>query len=248
MDEGNEEKEPEVKKNLYVIIKSSKEIKKSYSKTKETEMGTYKIIIANDAKTASEKVTKYLGETKADNIVVDAHGIRFTSGGVDSGNRGISTRPGVPKGQIHRGNVTQYLRSDQTKNENTQSQNEDVASLETMFNRVEEGGNFVFMNCNLGDDEKLMKALNRLSGGKITLYANKENTPAMMADGKIQLWTGKTPLSRTNGKFSIDEGWVKINSKIGLIKLKDQAGLSGSIYLNPLSNGNGIEETKTKAK
>ena len=156
-------------------------------------MGTFQVITASDIEQAAEKVSMYLGSAKADTIILDMHGITYT--GKDR--RELWLSPDISnKDATGALEIDNFLNVDKTKNSNSENQNNDVKALKDIFSNTKEGGKFVFMACNIADDRKLMSRLVDLSENRIRLYMNADNTPSIISRGKVQLWTGRSPLSR----------------------------------------------------
>lgn len=123
-----------------------------------------------------------------------------------------------------------------------QIQNDDIKALKELFSRTKEGGTFVLMACNIADDENLRTALFKLSEKRLILYMNTDNTPSLVVKGKVQLWTGKTPLSVAKDKtIKVEEGWYHL-TKEGTSPLRLLEGLKGSIYIDPRQGKEAINE------
>ncbi len=97
------------------------------------------------------------------------------------------------------------------------------------------------MACNIADDRKLMFRLVDLSENRISLYMNADNTPSIVSRGKVQLWTGKSPLSIVKLKLKFEEGWYRfINGEKKAIN--STGGKTGSIYIDPRKGKDAINE------
>ena len=240
-------------KNLFIIIKSDDEIQLDYYTTLETSMGSYHIILSNDIEQAYSEAAKYLGDTKAENIVVDMHGVTYVTTNPDNSttdtpdNRALLTSPNEsqPANRIDQKEIENYLLNKQANN--TLGQNNDVKALEGLFGLVQDGGNFVFGTCKTGDDIGIMSACADLAGCRINLYFNKDSTPIIIMGGQVQIWTGKTPLSvqsEGDAHIKIDEGWTKITTGDAYIDLINLKGNSGSIFLDSRENQEAVQVDK----
>ncbi|MDX9697825.1 MAG: RHS repeat-associated core domain-containing protein, partial [Bacteroidales bacterium] len=227
--EGLEKQNSNIKKNIYVIIKSTEEINESYYNTSEIVMGTFKIIVANSIMEASEKIINYMGDNTIDNIIFDMHGSVYEN----DIKRGLLVRPNDNE-NINTESIGNFVFH---KERNTQAQNDDVQAIQNIFKKIKENGNVVLLSCQVGDDLNLIRTLSYISDYKLNIYANKDDSPSLVYDGKVQLWTGKTPLSTVDLKIKIDEGWIKASGNpTQIIQLKNEQNLKGSIYIDSKSN------------
>ena len=238
------EESKDIKKavNLYIIIKSEDELKRTYSNTEDGRMGTFQVITANDIEQATKKAIEYLGDSKAGTVVLDVHGISYTNINVKD-KRELWLSPDLSnKEAVGAIEISNFFKKNQIENSNTEIQNDDIKALKELFSRTKEGGTFVLMACNIADDENLRTALFKLSEKRLTLYMNTDNTPSLVVKGKVQLWTGKTPLSVAKDKtIKVEEGWYRL-TKEGTSPLRLLEGLKGSIYIDPRQGKEAINE------
>jgi hypothetical protein len=158
--------EDEIKKNISIVIPleySSRE--KLYWDKDGQDEGDWHYIVARDVNEARDKLKRYLGKTKADNIILDTHA------GID--NRTFQGVVFNDQGdQIAPGSFSIYPRN---SNEDVKK---GISSILNIGKSVKDGGNFLISSCYAGKDKDGTEFGKNISGrlGSRTLYLNEGYT------------------------------------------------------------------------
>ena len=118
------------------IVKSSKEIKDNFGNSDGEDDGTWHVITATNVNSAYEKMHKYLGGVKANNLVVSIHGASREDGTIDPD--GDNT---VFKYSIDGHIINNYNNGKNTYGPDTK---QIITSIKNTLDLVKPGGNIAF--------------------------------------------------------------------------------------------------------
>jgi len=118
-----------------------------------------------------------------------------------------------------------------------------IGELKQMFDKMGEGGNFVFSACRVGDDPNMGKALQALSGGRINIYVTPDLVQISKGISKInELKLGRIQDNLLVFKTShFVKGFIKYPANYG-----DPINTSKNLTLNP--TGVALELTTPRDK
>ncbi|WP_243389517.1 RHS repeat-associated core domain-containing protein, partial [Flavobacterium branchiophilum] len=163
-------------KNIYIVLDYNANIK-SGDKNRETiefqgmEKEGWHGIYASDIKDASNQLSSYLGNTKANNVVLETHGGHqdYTNSNGEVTRTGTYFSTDNNNGQIINDlDLKKSIEGSNTKNQS------DVSALLSIVNSINEGGNFYLQSCNTADSDNFLNNLGTLTGNSINLFGSTE--------------------------------------------------------------------------
>jgi len=122
-------------------------------------------ITVNDISEANDALKKYLGDTKANNIVVNNHGGPVN----DSEDRYIQI--GVDNHITHE-DMELYLNGGEVKKNGKAVNNQGIEDLITLGSYVKDGGNFIMTSCTAGQDNTLGNNISLVLENRTNLFLN----------------------------------------------------------------------------
>jgi RHS repeat-associated protein len=248
-------REPEPpKKNLYIVIRSTKEINQFYRNTQD-EIGTFHVIVAKDIISAAEQTKKYLSgpNDKVSILILDLHG---TTGGEK-----LDTRPGVKDWVINGDQIARFNTDPQNVDQKLGEQAfGDINAMKEIFDKIEDDGTCLVMACNAVDvntdaGRKLMYQTSLMLPLDATLYMNQDYSNPLYANDatkSMKIYTGKgltsteinTEDNNNPHKPFLQKGWVKTVGFAGAFNRIMQGNNTGDIMLDSRPGEQVITEMK----
>ncbi|MCZ8296204.1 MAG: SpvB/TcaC N-terminal domain-containing protein [Flavobacterium sp.] len=172
---GMEPEDPPAK-NIYIVLDYNANIM-SGDKNRETiefqgmEKEGWYGIYACDIKDASNQLSSYLGNTKANNVVLETHGGHQNY--MNSNGEVIGTGTYISTDNNNGQKINDLDLKKSIEGSNTKNQS-DVSALLSIVNSINEGGNFYLQTCNTADSDNFFNNLGTLTGNSINLFGTTE--------------------------------------------------------------------------
>jgi hypothetical protein len=219
---------------MVIIVEDGNKLYKSHGAT----IGSFGIIVARDVSAAYRETINLFGKRTYSNVVIASHSGSYTFSKTITG---YVLGPDTDKNKlVHNGIVesTQmaYYLNEETRGWNDAKTNKYIKDLTNIMNLTESNGNCVFMACNAGHDENLMKITKILTNNPMNLYFNldpsvlesKEGVPLLNDEGKYKTLTDHKDYY---------SGWKKLDSQGNITTLNQISGKKGILYVNSAING-----------
>lgn len=225
--EGEDSNSGPPKKNIYIMINDGKA---KYSFNKDLEANGWHGILANNLQDADTQLTSYLGDSKADNIVLDSHGQNQPYGSVSENGEKIITgnSTGIKSGAgetLVDGYEMRNFANTETRDKVGNQEQKDIKSLLSIASKLNDNKNLTFIACNLTRFDEFGTYLSSMAPN-INLYMNGDFTHIQYDDrigkGKKEISIGET-FNRNLSSYNDPDyrsGW-KLFNKSGVTIFKN---------------------------
>jgi RHS repeat-associated protein len=229
--------------NVLIVVLTAADISKFFTAWAPDGMiGDYYVIFSHDITLGAEKAASYLNGRKADNIVIDCHGLTTLVGKNEIPHSAICTSPtnSDPRGNgsIDSDDINSYMKkrfgptTDGLENE----KHKDIQALDKIMDMVAEKGNLIISGCTAGLDSRLAEKLIKLGEFRFNIFMNKDESDPRAKVEAIEKpkvgWTNViTSIDFSTSQGGVNEGWVLVNPVNLVTSLKDETH-TGNIILS----------------
>jgi RHS repeat-associated protein len=249
-DYGKDGKQNSSPSTLYIIIQRPSEFARNYYNT--ADMGTFKVIVADNIIQASKMVSDLNLQGEYDNLIVHTHGnvglfqVRDTdvNGWADDGSGRDPSEPDWRR-DISNENLKLYNKDSEKLKQDDPISHRDIEAFGELLKHVKDNGICLINSCNSGAEDPGMDLARNLHilDPRLTFYLNKDQDTYYSTDGRLQIWTGGQGLTVPK---SLNGGFLKISPDGSLINLIDEEDHTGNVYLDPREGKTAINEQLKK--
>ncbi len=244
---------PEIQTNIIIVVLTAEDIVKGFiGQYQDGVVGDYYIIYSSDIVDGANRAKSYLGDVKANNIVIACHGLTNTS----TAGSPYASLLLSPTGNdtddaweaISSFTIADYI-EEKTKSQTPKLKTaalKDVEALDKIMDLVSDNGNLVFAGCNAGKDPVLCTELALLGEKRFNIFLNKDASAPQSyqkTDSKLKTTLSKIDFSTDVADFKL--GWVKIITSTSTpASLMGKDDNTGNIKLDTTENTTPVVQTK----
>ena len=226
------------KKNIFIVLDydggNPGDESRENIEFKNMEENNWHGIYAKNLQDASSQLSNYLGDNKADNILLKSHG-----GTTKSGESAFCS-DNNSNGLIYSSDMKNY--SDGNCSSLSQNTINDIDALVNIVNSINDGKNFIMGACSIASNDDFLGSLQLITGSKIDMFGSADLTSSYLTSHKTKKGTAIYDFNYYNNSNLISKENMNFGAKRYPVGYQDSSSV---IQIQNIQiNKNGVKAIK----
>ena len=226
------------KKNIFIVLDydggNPGDESRENIEFKNMEENNWHGIYAKNLQDASSQLSNYLGDNKADNILLKSHG-----GTTKSGESAFCS-DNNSNGLIYSSDMKNY--SDGNCSSLSQNTINDIDALVNIVNSINDGKNFIMGACSIASNDDFLGSLHLITGSKIDMFGSADLTSSYLTSHKTKKGTAIYDFNYYNNSNLISKENMNFGAKRYPVGYQDSSSV---IQIQNIQiNKNGVKAIK----